>query len=79
MLMDTHEATSLNSKSVFIKIIKRLDEWGRLTLLESFMRRTEIRLSLRSMVHDLKIHASQLQVDHMHHLFRFSILTGGQS
>jgi hypothetical protein len=44
------------------KIIKRLDDWGQLTLLESFIRRVEIQSVLRCMIHDLKILASQLQV-----------------
>lgn len=54
-----------------MKFIKRLDEWGRLTLLESFMRRAEIQLSLRSMVQDLKILGAQLQVNPFHDFFSF--------
>ena len=43
-------------------ITKRLDDWGHLSLLESFIRRTEIQAAIRIMTNDLRITAEKLQV-----------------
>ncbi|KAF8527090.1 kinase-like domain-containing protein [Gautieria morchelliformis] len=62
--MDPDEAleTSQTMENMLLTITKRLDDWGHLTLLESFIRRAEIQAAIRSMTNDLRITAEKLQL-----------------
>jgi len=43
-------------------MIKRFNEWGNLSLIESFLRRVEIQSAIRGMLVDLQSTAERLQV-----------------
>ena len=51
--------------SMLLTITKRLDDWGHLTLLESFIRRAEIQTAIHTMINDIRITSEKLQVSHL--------------
>jgi len=62
--MDPDEAIDANRilSGTLLTMIRRLNEWGNLTLMESFLRREEIQVAIRAMIDDLRITAERLQL-----------------